>query len=258
MTENAIEHFMGKVRDSAVRFFSRIGIRPNLLTLIGLILSSVTAIAFSLDKLRMAGAMLIIAGAFDMLDGQVARGAGQVTRFGAFIDSVVDRYSDSVIFLGVMVNYLNQGREAYALLTLIAMVGALITSYSKARGEDVIESCKVGYLQRPERVVLLIIGGLSRRMDPVVWIIAVLSHLTVLQRIFFVFTRTAGEESSIKEEGEFSITNEEHLPPVERPIRGARAFDLVRWDYQRNSWQFYLMSAIILIVIFMPDLLKIR
>ncbi len=134
--------------------------------------------------------MIIFSGFFDLVDGQVARATNRVTRFGAFFDSVVDRYSDASQFLGLLVFYARGDRFFYVVLTAFVMVSAIMVSYTRARAESLIGSCRVGFMERPERLVLVIIGALFNRMAPVLWIIAVLSTLTVIHRMRYTWTRT--------------------------------------------------------------------
>lgn len=122
-----------------------------------------------------------------MVDGRVARQTGQVTRFGGFFDSVIDRYSDLALLIGLLVYYGNINRPLYVVLTAIVMMASVMISYTRARAENTIPQCKVGFLERPERVVLLIIGALFDRMAPVLWIIAVIGNLTVVHRMIFTF-----------------------------------------------------------------------
>jgi CDP-diacylglycerol--glycerol-3-phosphate 3-phosphatidyltransferase len=135
----------------------------------------------------MAGLVVIGAGLFDMVDGRVARETNQVTRFGGFFDSVVDRYSDLAVFMGLLVWYASINRFFYIVLTAIVMTGSVMVSYARARAECTIPKCKVGFLERPERVVLIIIGALFDRMAPVLWVIAVLSNLTVIHRMIYTY-----------------------------------------------------------------------
>ena len=123
---------------------------------------------------RWAGVVIIGAGLFDMVDGRVARATNQVTRFGGFFDSVMDRYSDLALFMGLLVYYASINRFFYIVLTAIVMTGSVMVSYTRARAENAIPKCKVGFLERPERVVLIIIGALFDRMAPVLWVIAIL------------------------------------------------------------------------------------
>jgi CDP-diacylglycerol--glycerol-3-phosphate 3-phosphatidyltransferase len=141
--------------------------------------------------------MMILANLFDMLDGQVARSRGRVTRFGAFFDSVIDRYSDVIVYVGIMVFYARNTAAHSTLLvalTGLALVGSVMISYSRARAESLDIACKVGFLERPERVVLLIVGSLTEfgsaanpflhKMPQVLWVLAVLSHWTVVHRVY--------------------------------------------------------------------------
>lgn len=162
-------------------------IHPNVLTFIGLVINIGAAWLLALGKFFEAGLVIIGAGLFDMVDGRVARQTGQVTRFGGFFDSVIDRYSDLALLIGLLVYYGNINRPLYVVLTAIVMMASVMISYTRARAENTIPQCKVGFLERPERVVLLIIGALFDRMAPVLWIIAIIGNLTVVHRMIFTF-----------------------------------------------------------------------
>ena len=127
------------------------------------------------------------AGLFDMVDGRVARLTNRVTPFGAFFDSVIDRYSDMALYMGLLVYYARGERFFYVVLVALVMAGSVMISYARARAESLIPTCKVGFLERPERIVLIIIGALWDRMAPVLWIIAVLSNITVVHRIHYTW-----------------------------------------------------------------------
>ena len=175
-------------------------ISPNVLTFIGLIINTAAAILFGYAKehnyvrLFVYAALVIIgAGIFDMVDGRVARQTQQVTVFGAFFDSVIDRYSDVVLFFGLLVFYARGNRFFYVVLAAFVMVTSLMVSYTRARAEALIGQCKVGFMERPERIVLIIIGALFNRwgaMAPVLWILAVLSTITVIHRISYTYQMT--------------------------------------------------------------------
>lgn len=162
-------------------------INPNVLTFLGLLINGVAATFLAMGQFRKAGLIIIFAGLFDMVDGRVARATNQVTRFGAFFDSVLDRYSDLALLIGLLVYYGTISRPAYVVLTAIVMTASVMISYSRSRAENIIPTCKVGFLERPERVVLLIIGALFDRMAPVLWVIAVLGNLTVIHRMIFTY-----------------------------------------------------------------------
>ena len=139
---------------------------------------------FGFGMMSRGALIMILAGLFDMLDGEVARVRRAETRFGAFYDSVIDRYSDIILLQGLMVWYARQQMLGYVVLVGVVFMGAVMTSYARARAESLIPSCKVGFMERPERIVLLIIGGLSNRMEAVLWMLAVLGNWTVINRIY--------------------------------------------------------------------------
>src|SRR6202041_437613 len=170
-----------------VRWLALSKIHPNVLTFLGLVINIVAAVLLAAGQFRSAGFVIIGAGLFDMVDGRVARATKQVTRFGGFFDSVLDRYSDLALLMGLLVYYASINRFFYVVLTAIVMTGSVMVSYTRARSECTIPKCKVGFLERPERIVLIIIGALLDRMAPVMWVIAVLSNLTVIHRMIYTF-----------------------------------------------------------------------
>jgi CDP-diacylglycerol---glycerol-3-phosphate 3-phosphatidyltransferase len=172
-------------------------INPNILTFLGLVINIGAAVLFGYGNadnqaamFRWAALTIIGAGIFDMVDGRVARATGQVTEFGGFFDSVIDRYSDVVLYFGLLVYYARASRFFYIVLTALVMVTSVMISYTRARAEVLIPKCKVGFMERPERVVLVIIGGLFNRMAPVLWMIAVIGNITVIHRIWFTYQQT--------------------------------------------------------------------
>ncbi len=177
----------GWVIDRIVRWLALSRIHPNVLTFLGLVINIVAAWLFARGKFTAAGLVVIGAGLFDMVDGRVARATDRVTRFGGFFDSVLDRYSDLALFMGLLVYYASINRFFYIVLTAIVMTGSVMVSYTRARAENSIPKCKVGFLERPERVVLIIIGALFNRMAQVLWVIAVLSNITVIHRMRYTW-----------------------------------------------------------------------
>jgi CDP-diacylglycerol--glycerol-3-phosphate 3-phosphatidyltransferase len=133
---------------------------------------------------------MIVAGLFDMVDGRVARATNQVTLFGAFFDSVVDRYSDLVLLMGLLVYYASINRFFYIVLTAVVMTGSVMVSYTRARAECIIPKCKAGFMERPERMVLLILGALTNHMAPVMWVIAIIANITVVHRVLYTWQET--------------------------------------------------------------------
>jgi CDP-diacylglycerol--glycerol-3-phosphate 3-phosphatidyltransferase len=187
-------------------------ISPNALTFFGLVINIGAAVLFGFAgadnqarMFRWAAATIIGAGIFDMVDGRVARATGQVTQFGAFFDSVIDRYSDLALFFGLLVYYARAGRFFYIVLVAVVMTGSVMVSYTRARAESLIGSCKVGFMERPERIVLVIIGALFNRMAPVLWVIAVLSNITVVHRILYTYQQTRERDAE-------TLRREAHTP----------------------------------------------
>lgn len=208
-----------RIIGAIVRGVSRSRISPNALTFIGLLINIGCGLLYGYGMFFKAGLLMILANVFDMLDGQVARLRGRVTRFGGFFDSVMDRYSDIIVYVGIMVFYARDTEKHSTLLvalTGLALVGSVMVSYSRARAESLDIACKVGFLERPERVVLLIIGSLTEigpasnpflhKMPQVLWVLAILSHWTVVHRIYHTWRelrepdRAAVEAERIKRE----------------------------------------------------------
>jgi phosphatidylglycerophosphate synthase len=179
-----------RIFDALVGFLSDLRIHPNLLTLLGLVINIGAAVLFAKGLFFWAALVVLFAGIFDMVDGEVARRTKRVTKFGAFFDSVIDRYSDLLLLLGLIHWYAKLDQLFYVALTGLVLIGSVMTSYTRARAESLIPQCKVGFLERPERIVLLIIGALFNRMAAVLWVMAILSNWTVSQRIWYTWRET--------------------------------------------------------------------
>lgn len=163
-----------------------IPLSPNVLTITGFIVTIFAALVLGTDLFW--GGIMVLAGAgFDILDGVVARVNRKSTKFGAFLDSVLDRYSDALILLAVAWNFLQNELLTGVALCLMALVGAFLVSYTRARAEGLGQNCKVGLMERPERLILISAGSISGLMVPALWVLAVLTHVTVLQRVYFVW-----------------------------------------------------------------------
>jgi CDP-diacylglycerol---glycerol-3-phosphate 3-phosphatidyltransferase len=169
---------------------------PDVLTICGLGLNGVACALFALSGgrdyrgvglLQAGGLVALLASIFDMLDGRVARLRGRETKFGAFLDSTMDRYSDMLLYMGLLILYARVDKTPQMVLVWVAAFGSFMTSYARARAESLIPACTVGFLERPERIVLLILGALTNRMVAVLWIIAVLSNVTAVQRVVYTY-----------------------------------------------------------------------
>jgi CDP-diacylglycerol--glycerol-3-phosphate 3-phosphatidyltransferase len=196
-----------KLLYAIVRGLALTKISPNALTFIGLVINIGAAMFFGYAKgedhwryFLYAGLVIIGAGVFDMVDGRVARATNQVTIFGAFFDSVIDRYSDVALFFGLLVYYARAERFFYVGLVAFVMVSSVMVSYTRARAESLIGQCKVGFMERPERIVLVIIGALFEKwnaMAPVLWVLALISTITVIHRITYTYQRTTAMERAV-------------------------------------------------------------
>jgi CDP-diacylglycerol--glycerol-3-phosphate 3-phosphatidyltransferase len=187
-----------KVLDFLVARLSRLNVDPNLLTYIGLGINIYATVLFARGLFFWAGVVMLFGGVFDMLDGAVARISGRVTRFGGFLDSAIDRYSDMLMLFGLLIWYAKIGSLWYVGLTGMAIIGSVMISYTRARAESLIPRCKVGFLERAERVVLLILAALTDRMAAALWIMAILTNWTAIHRIWFTskeLSRIEGQES---------------------------------------------------------------
>ncbi len=186
----------GKIIQLIVRALALSRVNPNVLTFLGLVINVVAAVFLAVGRFRVAGCIIIFAGLFDMVDGRVARETNRVTRFGAFFDSVLDRYSDLALLIGLLVYYGTINRPFYVVLTAIVMMASVLISYARTRAENIIPTCKVGFLERPERIVLIIIGALFDKMAPVLWVIAVLGNITVIHRMIFTYQESKRLENA--------------------------------------------------------------
>jgi len=162
-------------------------IHPNILTFIGVLINVAAACALGLGRFVTAGAIMVAANIFDFIDGRVARELKAVSKFGGFWDSVIDRFSDISLFIGLIFLYSQLRRTDYVMVTALAMMFAIMTSYTRARAESLIPQCKVGFMERPERIVLFMVGAFTNRMAAVMWVILVLSIFTVADRIILTY-----------------------------------------------------------------------
>jgi CDP-diacylglycerol---glycerol-3-phosphate 3-phosphatidyltransferase len=162
-------------------------IHPNILTFVGVIINVAAAWSLALGKFMTAGVIMVVANIFDFIDGKVALELKAVSAFGGFWDSVIDRFSDIALFIGLIYLYSERGRTDYVMVAALAMMFAIMTSYTRARAESLIRKCKVGFMERPERIVLFMIGAFTNRMAAVMWVILVLSIFTVADRIILTY-----------------------------------------------------------------------
>jgi CDP-diacylglycerol--glycerol-3-phosphate 3-phosphatidyltransferase len=164
-----------------------LGIHPNVLTLIGVLINVAAGFALAHDRFVLGGVIMIVANIFDFIDGKVAHITGKQSAFGAFWDSTLDRFSDLALFTGLIWLYSTLGRHDYVLITTLTLIFATMTSYARARAESLVAKCKVGFMERPERIVLFMIGAFTDRMGAVLLVILALSVVTVANRIYYTY-----------------------------------------------------------------------
>lgn len=177
---------LGHIFDTPLSSIARkINISPNYITIAGFIITSVAAIVLT-QNLVAGGILILVGGFFDMLDGVIARVNNRATDFGAFLDSVLDRYSDAFLLLGFSWYFFIHGSITGLFLSIGTMIGALIISYTKARAEGLGKNCHTGLMERPDRIIFMVFGAFTGWVLQVMWIMLVLTHLTVIQRILHV------------------------------------------------------------------------
>ena len=183
MLSARLGHFLDKPLTPVARKFT---VNPNILTVAGFVITSIASLVIPVNP-GLGGLLILLGGLCDMCDGILARVNGRATSFGAFLDSLLDRYSDAFLFLSIAWYLAGRGDHTGAFLSIGTMVGALLVSYARARGEGLGVNSHVGIMERPERIILLIVATLTGWFTPVLWIMFVLTHITVIQRGYIVW-----------------------------------------------------------------------
>jgi CDP-diacylglycerol--glycerol-3-phosphate 3-phosphatidyltransferase len=213
------ERLVGVFRDSPLT--------PNMLTLFGLVITAAGAAVLGLGQLFIAGVILLFAGLFDIFDGALARASGKVYRYGAFLDSTVDRYSEGLIYLGLLVFF--RGKTLQTVLVLLALAGSFLVSYVRARAQSLGFKCEVGVLARPERVVIIVagllldpilpIGGYHLVLTLALVVLAVGTNFTAVQRVFVVWQQNREE---LREQRRRSLAATKDSAGTPTPTRPAK------------------------------------
>ncbi|MGA9920262.1 MAG: CDP-alcohol phosphatidyltransferase family protein [Candidatus Dormiibacterota bacterium] len=211
------------VRAGAQRLASAarlVKVSPNVITMVGLAMTLVAAVLIGFNLLLPAGLVLLLAGSMDILDGAVARVSGRVHRYGAFLDSTADRYGEGAIYLGMLYLFLVRLHEdPQVFLIAAALLGSLLVSYVRARAQSLGFTCDGGWFARPERVVVTALGLMLGQLTIVLWILAIATNVTAIQRIYLVWGQYRAQlrqESASAEAAEPTP----QLPPA-KPRRGA-------------------------------------
>jgi len=215
------ERLVGVFRDSPIT--------PNMLTLFGLVITAVGALLVAMGDLLVGGVVLAFAGLFDIFDGALARASGKVYRYGAFLDSTVDRYSEGVVYLGILIYFLDQHDGLRPIIVLIALAGSFLVSYVRARAQSLGFTCDVGILARPERVVIIVAGLLLESVGLKIggWtpltvalvVLAVGTNFTAVQRVWVVWQQNRAELRAMR--GESAVADAGSRVPSPQPVRAA-------------------------------------
>jgi CDP-diacylglycerol--glycerol-3-phosphate 3-phosphatidyltransferase len=183
------------------RLIQRMGLRPNALTFIGLGLNGLASWALAEGEWLQGASLIVLAGFFDILDGAMARNCHEASSFGSFLDSVVDRYSDLSLLVGLFIFYSRHGSLLYQVLVGLSLMGTALVPYTRARAEILVPRCDVGFMERPERILLLFFGAAIPTIMPIlIWVLAICTNLTVVQRVLYTRRHMPREESIVKRE----------------------------------------------------------
>jgi CDP-diacylglycerol--glycerol-3-phosphate 3-phosphatidyltransferase len=213
-----------KVRDvsrqpleAVARILDKWGVTPNMMTYFGFVLTAGVAVLAGLGEIRWAGVAYLVSAVGDAMDGTLARISGKGSRFGAFLDSTIDRFEESIVFLGLIIYYTYAGGVYEIPLILVATVGSLMVSYTRARAEAVGVSCRVGFMTRIPRVAIMIVGMLLDQMLITLAVLAMTSLFTALHRMYHVWRMTGGEH------GAWGPVQEPYFPPASPVAEGEGA-----------------------------------
>jgi CDP-diacylglycerol--glycerol-3-phosphate 3-phosphatidyltransferase len=185
-----VKGWSGFFLDPVSRLLARLGVQPNVLSMIGFFASCAAGAVVAAGHICHGGWLFLLAGPFDALDGSLARTAGLETRFGAFLDSFIDRYSEAAVLFGILCWSTFHGRHILVVLTFLTLVGSLMVSYARARAEGLNIACKVGLFTRLERFVVLALTLLTEQLVIGLAVLAFLTNFTALQRMFHVYRQS--------------------------------------------------------------------
>jgi len=185
--------------------FSGSRLSPNILTTVGLLFTGFGSWSITQGRHSLAGSVIFLAGLFDLFDGALARAKNSSNSFGAFYDSTMDRFSEALIYLGILIYFLRQGDSLAIILGYLTLVGSFMVSYTRARAEGLGYRCRVGWMARPERIIVLSLGLLVHQLRITLWVLVVLTNITVFQRIYFMWINSREKKGN-------SITTEKKIP----------------------------------------------
>jgi CDP-diacylglycerol--glycerol-3-phosphate 3-phosphatidyltransferase len=196
-----IKAHLERVGEPLFRRIHEWGVSPNTLTFTGLGINAVASLLLWAGQFTLAGLVMLAAGLFDMLDGGVARVRGGENCFGAFLDSMVDRYSDLFLLMGALLFYARTSQVGWVGLCCLAILGTVLVPYARARAECFLPKCEVGWMERPERIIVLAAGALFHGLEWAILFLVVFTHITVFQRIRYCWKHLSGGREPLHKEG---------------------------------------------------------
>src|SRR5271156_1657486 len=235
MLTRTIGRYLSWPLDRIAAVLAPTGIPPNLITWLSLVLNLWAGMLFAAGRFAAGGGLMICAALCDMLDGPVARRQGRVSLFGGFLDSILDRYADLILFLGLLVYYAQVNRFRYAVLAGAAMAGSVMVSYAKARAESLVPTSEIGFWERPERLVLMILGALTNRIDVVLWILAVGPNITVIHRILHTWKETKDVDPSVASTKRGDESQRENIASLSKPASASLRSSVGPQEQQRPN-----------------------
>lgn len=196
----SVQEWFIKFVDPFISFIVRFNVHPNFFTVLGLIISLIGAYYYGIHQIRLGGLFILLGGLCDVIDGKVARKSGLSSKFGALLDSSLDRYAEVFMFLGVAFHFVSRDYYLTSIMVFIALGGSMMVSYVRARAEGLGFDCKVGLMQRPERIVYIGVSSLIHEyvLLVVIWMIAILANFTALQRIYHVWNLEKGNKEKVE------------------------------------------------------------
>jgi CDP-diacylglycerol--glycerol-3-phosphate 3-phosphatidyltransferase len=222
MLKQKISRYASWPIERLAALLARFGIPPNVITWSALGANLCAGILFAEGRFPAAGGMVIVAGLCDLLDGPVARIQNRVSLFGGFLDSILDRYADFLLFLGLLVYYVEMNRFRYAVLAGAAMAGAVMVSYAKARAASLVPESEIGLWERPERLTLIILAALINRMGPALWILAIGPNITVIHRIVHTWKQAEAAGNALPQQPDQPSGPHMRANAAQRPAAGAQ------------------------------------
>src|SRR5262249_48003986 len=231
--------------NAIIQLCVKLRIHPNILTLVGVLINVAAGIALAARRFVLAGGVMVVAHIFDLIACKRDPQLHLESRFGRFWDSTLDRFSDLALLTGLIFLYSKLGRSDYVLIAALTLIFSIMTSYARARAESLIEKCKVGFMERPERIVLFMIGAFTNRMAAVMWVILVLSIFSVADRVILTYR---------------VLEQRPERPPIvtRSPLPVRMLWNAFFWTFERATWQYDVMVIAILAFVWLtpPDWIR--